>query len=129
MAELGNLITWTYTGRAQIPLQWATISVLKKTPNGKVSLFAVRITDKDGKIKPMSIPTPNIDNSLSPGKTPAFAICDILVEHPNYRILLIENVQVFADTTSLQELLLIPLPEGGSETSTMDVVRITPQDL
>ena len=58
-----------------------------------------------------------------------FAVCDIWVEVPGYEMLLVENVQVFPNTETLQELELIPLPEQTSSSTRGEIVDIPPQDL
>ena len=62
------------------------------------------------------------------GRSP-FAVCDIWVEVPGYEMLLVENVQVFPNTETLQELELIPLPEQTSSSTRGEIVDIPPQDL
>ena len=54
---------------------------------------------------------------------------DIWVEVPGYEMLLVENVQVFPNTETLQELELIPLPEQTSSSTRGEIVDIPPQDL
>ena len=48
---------------------------------------------------------------------------------PGYEMLLVENVQVFPNTETLQELELIPLPEQTSSSTRGEIVDIPPQDL
>ena len=57
------------------------------------------------------------------------AVCAIWVEVPGYEMLLVENVQVFPNTETLQELELIPLPEQTSSSTRGEIVDIPPQDL
>lgn len=63
------------------------------------------------------------------GQSPPSAVCDIWVEVPGYEMLLVENVQVFPNTETLQELELIPLPEQTSSSTRGEIVDIPPQDL
>ena len=44
-------------------------------------------------------------------------------------MLLVENVQVFPNTETLQELELIPLPEQTSSSTRGEIVDIPPRDL
>ena len=56
-------------------------------------------------------------------------MCDIWVESPGYELLVVENVQIFPDTQTLQELELIPLPEQTSGLLPEHPVVIPPQNL
>ena len=51
------------------------------------------------------------------------------MEVPGYEMLLVENVQVFPNTETLQGLELIPLPEQTSSSTRGEIVDIPPQDL
>ena len=75
------------------------------------------------------VATPEPSASESPGTESPFAVCDIWVEVPGYEMLLVENVQVFPNTETLQELELIPLPEQTSSSTRGEIVDIPPQDL
>ena len=59
----------------------------------------------------------------------AFASVDIWVEEPGFEMLRIEDVQVFPDRATIQDLELIPLPEQVSPSVRTEIVQITPQNL
>lgn len=93
------------------------------------TLLALRVTDENGRTAPIRVATPEPSASESPGTESPFAVCDIWVEVPGYEMLLVENVQVFPNTETLQELELIPLPEQTSSSTRGEIVDIPPQDL
>ena len=56
-------------------------------------------------------------------------MCDIWAESPGYELLVVENVQIFAGTQTLQELELIPLPEQSLTLLPETPVNVPPQNL
>ena len=119
MASIGTIVTRVYTSRAQLPV----------AGGGRHTLLALRVTDENGRTAPIRVATPEPSASESPGTESPFAVCDIWVEVPGYEMLLVENVQVFPNTETLQELELIPLPEQTSSSTRGEIVDIPPQDL
>ena len=51
------------------------------------------------------------------------------MEAPGYEMLYLENMQVFPNTETLQEVELIPLPEQAPPASRGETVNVTPQEL
>ena len=122
-------MTRVYTSRAQIPVQGATVAMTQKTSGGRHTLLAVRVSDENGKTSPVRVNTPDLDASFYPGGEVPFAQVDLWVESPGYEMLIVQDVQVFPDTETVQDLELIPLPEQVAPTTRTEVVQITPQDL
>lgn len=105
------------------------VAVTQRAGGGRHTLLALRVTDENGRTAPIRVATPEPSASESPGTESPFAVCDIWVEVPGYEMLLVENVQVFPNTETLQELELIPLPEQTSSSTRGEIVDIPPQDL
>lgn len=129
MPEIGTLSTSVFTGRARIPVRGATVSVMQKDPGGKLTLLAMRVSDDNGLIAPITITTPDSPESQTPGTPLPFTQCDIWVEHPDFGMLVVENIQLFPQVESIQPLFLHPLSETRSDYRTINLVTITPQDL
>ena len=51
------------------------------------------------------------------------------MEHPDYRLLHVENVQLFPGVETRQDAELMPLPEYPEEGDMTVVVDVTPQPL
>ena len=120
MASIGTIVTRVYTSRAQLPVPGATVAVTQRAGGGRHTLLALRVTDENGRTAPIRVATPEPSASESPGTESPFA---------GYEMLLVENVQVFPNTETLQELELIPLPEQTSSSTRGEIVDIPPQDL
>lgn len=130
MAGTGTLAVRVYTSRARLPVEGATVVVTQKGKNGKYQLLSVQATDQSGMVRPISIPTPALEASTSPGSsTPPYAVCDVWAEHPDYAMLLVEGVQIFQGVETLQAMELEPLNEGESSLIQNDVREITGQSL
>lgn len=129
MAATGTILTRVFTSRAQIPVAGATVAFTQRSTEGRHTLLALRVTGANGRTQPVRVSTPDPSASESPGTTEPFAVCDIWVESPGYELLVVENVQIFPDTQTLQELELIPLPEQSANLLPEDPVNVPPQNL
>ena len=129
MAATGTILTRVFTSRAQIPVAGATVAFIQRGTEGRHTLLALQVTDANGRTTPVQVETPDASASESPGTVTPFAVCDIWAESPGYELLVVENVQIFAGTQTLQELELIPLPEQSATLLPEDPVNVPPQNL
>ena len=118
MPATGYIQVHAYSSFAQIPLQGVAVTVT--APDG--TAIAMRLTDRSGRITPIPLPVPELSASQSPdtGEVP-FATVNIHARLRGYEQTTAERVQVFADTTTNQNLEMIPLAElPGSWNQTED---------
>ena len=127
MPQSGVLKTRVFTSRGQLPVEDAAVSIVQRGRDGKQHLLNIQTSDQSGNTLPTVIETPAPQDSQSPGHRDPCALCDIWAECPGYQLLLVQNVQIFPDVTSIQDLPLIPLAEAGGRPA--DRVEISPQDL
>ncbi|MBQ9974006.1 MAG: spore cortex-lytic protein [Oscillospiraceae bacterium] len=111
MSSFGTLGVRVYTSRAQLPVEGAAV-VFSQTENGKRRVLGVERSDQSGKVKPLTVPTPERTDSESPGTARPYAQVDVWVEHPEFELLVVEGAQVFAGVESLLELQLDPRVAG-----------------
>lgn len=92
--------------------------------------IAMRITDRNGQITPIEIPVPNLAASQKPdsGESP-FTRVNIYARLSGYEQIENENVQVFADTTTSQNLEMIPLSELPNAWDQSELFNTPPQNL
>lgn len=108
LASTGYIKVHAYTSYAQLPLEDVAITVT--APDG--TAIAMRLTDRNGLISPIEIPVPEKEESLSPDPPEKpFATVNLYAHRRGYEQIEAENLQVFADTTTNQELEMIPLAE------------------
>jgi len=93
-------------------------------------VIAMRLTDRSGKIEPISLPVPDLSASQSPdtGEIP-FAIVTIHARLRGYEQITAEGIQVFPDTITDQNLEMIPLSELPSEWDRTEFFDTPPQNL
>lgn len=129
MSQNGSIAVRVFTSRAQIPVVGATVALVRRGGRGKHALLALRATDENGEVTAIPVAAPDAAGSESPGTSAPFATLDIWVEHPDYELEIMEDVQVFAGVESLQMVQLLPLAEHAAARDQVSVVRIPPQTL
>ena len=116
MASTGYLQAHIYTSNAQLPL--SNVAVVVTSPDG--TAIAMRITDRSGLIDPIEIPVPPLEESQEPGaEERPYTQVNLIVELPGFERIEAENLQIFAGTTTYQNLEMIPLstePFGQNRT-------------
>lgn len=108
MSATGYIQVSAFTSKARIPLKDVTITVTATDGTA----IAMRVTDRSGRIEPIAIPVPDLAESQSPdpGAQP-FARVDLYARREGYLQIENEGLQIFADTTTDQNLEMIPLSE------------------
>lgn len=129
MTYEGDLIVSVFTATAQMPIADATVVLSEKDGAEKYILHGIDITNDDGQVGPMRVVTPERSASESPGAGRAFANMVLSVFHPEYEPILINNVQIFPDTVSTQNVMLRPLNDDPYTRHNIQVFNITPQNL
>ena len=123
MNAKGYITAHAYTSYALLPLKDVAISVT--APDG--TAIAMRLTDRNGLITPIEIPVPDRSASLTPNsrETP-FTAVNLYARLKGYEQIEVENLQVFADTITNQNLEMIPLsefPAAWDQTEIFDTPR------
>ena len=126
MPATGYIQIRAYTSIAQYPLQDVAITVTASDGTA----IAMRLTNRSGQIVPIEIPVPDKEESLSPdpAETP-FAVVNLYAHLKGYEQVESENLQVFADTTTFQNLEMIPLAELPDQWSQTAIFDTPPQNL
>jgi len=126
LASTGYITVHAYTSFAQLPLEDVAVSVTAADGTA----IALRITDKNGQIRAIPIPVPDRAASLepNPGEKP-FTNVNLYARLKGYEQLEFENLQVFADTTTNQNLEMIPLSELPGKWNQLAVFDTPPQNL
>ena len=116
MQATGTLSVRVYTSQAQIPLEGATVVVAEPGEEGKWKLLSIQCTNSSGQISTIQINTPVLAESTSPNGLPGggapCALCSVWAEQPGYAMLQVSGVQIFPGVETIQDMELIPLPQG-----------------
>ena len=127
MSAKGYIQVHAYTSYAQIPLKDVTLSV----NDASGAAIALRLTNRSGFLdSPIEIDVPD----LSAGQTPntgviPFATVNLYARSKDYEAIEIENLQIFANTTTLQNLEMIPLSEFPDQWNKLEIFNTPPQNL
>lgn len=126
MPSIGYIQLRAYTSTAQFPLQNVAIAVTATDGTA----IAMRLTDRNGQITPIEIPVPDRAESQSPdpGEIP-YATVNLYARLKGYEQVESENLQVFADTTTIQNLEMIPLSELPGSWDQTVIFDTPPQNL
>ena len=128
---MNNHIPETYTSKGALTVSVSTASGALPVPDALVTIrfadqprsgvLAVLYTDQSGITPRIPLPAPPAANSESPGNAVPYATYIIEVDKENFYPRSFSNVPVFANTTSIQPVNLLPLPEyGGQSTPSAD---------
>lgn len=126
MSATGYIQVYAYAGTAQIPLKDVAVSVT--ATDG--TLIAMRLTDRSGKIDPIPIPVPDLAESQTPNPPEIpFARVNLYARRNGYIQIESENLQVFADTTTDQNLEMVPLAELPGSWALEEIFQTPAQNL
>lgn len=107
MPAIGYIQVHAYSSFAQLPLRDVAITVTAEDGTA----IAMRLTDRSGRITPIEVPVPDFQDSREPGTEKPFTTVTIHARVRGYAQIQARNVQVFADTVTVQNLELLPLSE------------------
>lgn len=116
-----------FTSDAQIPLKDAAITVTDTDG----AAIAMRLTNRSGMLDaPIEISVPDLSAGQSPntGIIP-FSSVNLYARLENYEQIEIENLQIFADTVTDQNLKMIPLSELPDKWNKTEIFITPPQNL
>lgn len=125
MPAIGYIQANAYTSRARIPVEDVAVSVV----DDQGRLLGLRTTDSSGLTTPIRLEVPDLRESQSPGNSKPFVTVNLYARAENYEQVLARGIQVFADTTTVQELQLIPLPELPGSWNQVEIFDTPPQNL
>lgn len=126
MPAIGYIQVRSYTSTARYPLKDVAITVTAADGTA----IAMRLTDRSGLITPIEIPVPDRAESLEPDPAERpFAVVNLYARLKGYEQIEAENLQVFADTTTWQNLEMIPLSELPGSWDQTVIFDTPPQNL
>lgn len=126
LSATGYIQIRAYTSIAQYPLK--DVAIVVTATDG--TAIAMRLTDRNGLIRPIPIPVPDKSESQIPDPPEQpFAVVNLYAHLRGYERVESENLQVFADTTTVQNLELIPLSELPGSWNQTAVFDTPPQNL
>lgn len=126
MPATGYIKARAYASNAQFPLQNVAIAVTASDGTA----IAMRITDRNGLITPIEIPVPDKSESQTPDPLERpYAVVNLYAHARGYEQVEAENLQVFAGTTTIQNLEMIPLSTLPGSWDQSVIFNTPPQNL
>ena len=126
MPSTGYIQVRAYTSNAQYPLRNVAITVTSQDGTA----IAMRLTDRSGKIIPISIPVPDKSESQSPDPSERpYAIVNLYARLKGFEQTEAESWQVVAGATTIQDLEMVPLSEFSDQWDQMVIFDTPPQNL
>ena len=126
MSSIGYIQVHAYTSRARIPLEDVAITVTASDGTA----IALRLTDRNGKIRPIEIPVPDTSAGLTPdtGEIP-YTPVNLYARKKGFEQIENENLQVFPNVVTDQNLEMIPLSERPDAWDRTEIFNTPPQNL
>lgn len=122
MSATGYLKIRAYTSTARYPLE--DVAVVVTDASG--TALAMALTDRNGLVAPIAVTVPDKSESQTPDPPEIpYTRVNLYAHSRGYEQVYAENLQIFADTTTTQELRMIPLSEYP-ESYNQNALYITP---
>ena len=126
MSEQGYITARAYMSNAQIPLENVAVTILSQDGTA----IAMRLTNRNGQIVPVEVPVPEASDSQVPNPPERpFATVNLYAHLRGYEQVEAENLQVFANTVTQQDLMMIPLSELPDSWDQTAIYTTPPQNL
>lgn len=126
MPATGYIQVRAFTSAAQYPLKDVAITVT----SADGTAIAMRLTNRSGQIVPIEVPVPDLEESLTPDPPEIpYTTVNLYARLRGYEQIESENLQVFADTTTFQNLEMIPLAELPGQWEQTVIFDTPPQNL
>lgn len=126
MPATGYIQVRAYASAAQFPLKDVAITVTATDGTA----IAMRLTDRSGQIAAIEIPVPDKAESQTPDpEEKPFTSVNLYARKRGYEQVESENLQVFADTTTIQDLEMVPLSELPQAWDQSVIFDTPPQNL
>ena len=127
MSAKGYIQVRAYTSYAQIPLEGVAISITDTDSQ----TVALRLTNRNGMLDtPVEITVPDFAAGQKPDTdTIPFRVVNLYARLKNYEAIEIENLQIFPDRTTTQNLEMIPLSELPDSYNKLEIFPTPPQNL
>ncbi|MBQ8496331.1 MAG: hypothetical protein IJ489_02620 [Clostridia bacterium] len=108
----GKLVVQVSAASGAVPIEGARVIVRAEDENGHIRTLGIFTTDNSGITEPISIATPSVSESLSPGGKKPYSEITTEVTADGYFSAVNLNIPIYPGITSIQPVPLIPLPDS-----------------
>ena len=126
MSATGYIQVNAYESYARLPLKDVAVTITSEDGTA----IALRLTNRSGQISPVEIPAPDPADSQSPNPPERpYALVNLYAHLRGYETVEAENLQVFPDTVTDQDLMMVPLSELPNSWDQTVIFNTPPQNL
>ena len=126
MSATGYIQVNAYESYARLPLKDVAVAITAEDGTA----IAMRLTNRSGQILPVEIPVPDLSESQTPDPPERpYTLVNLYAHLRGYEQVEAENLQIFANTVTDQDLLMIPLSELPGRWDQTVVFDTPPQNL
>lgn len=126
MSATGYIQVNAYESYARLPLKDVAVAITAEDGTA----IAMRLTNRSGQILPVEIPVPDLSESQTPDPPERpYAIVNLYAHLRGYEQVEAENLQIFADTITSQDLMMVPLSELPDQWDQTIIYNTPPQNL
>ena len=126
MSATGYIQVNAYESYARLPLKDVAVAITAEDGTA----IAMRLTNRSGQILPVEIPVPDLSESQTPDPPERpYAVVNLYAHLRGYEQVEAENLQVFADTITSQDLMMVPLSELPDRWDQTIIYNTPPQNL
>ena len=126
MSATGYIQVNAYESYARLPLKDVAVAITAEDGTA----IAMRLTNRSGQILPVEIPVPDLSESQTPDPPERpYAVVNLYAHLRGYEQVEAENLQVFADTITSQDLMMVPLAELPDQWDQTIIYNTPPQNL
>lgn len=126
MSATGYIQVNAYESYARLPLKDVAVAITAEDGTA----IAMRLTNRSGQILPVEIPVPDLSESQTPDPPERpYAVVNLYAHLRGYEQVEAENLQIFADTITSQDLMMVPLSELPDQWDQTIIYNTPPQNL
>ena len=126
--SLGYLRVTVSTGRGELPVRGARVTVSRMV-DGQEILEQTQVTNESGMTSLFTLPAVSSTYSQSPGNLSPYTYYTIYVHANGYNTVELKDVPLYGGATALQQVDMIPTPEGNTGGYEETIVEGAPQNL
>lgn len=126
--SFGRLTVDVLANEGALPVENAVIRVTRTDPTRQPETVEELITNVSGQTAEINLPAPPLDLTLEPSPEKPYSEYTLEVTAPGYERVLIEGVQIFANTTAIQNVE-VANPLAPPMRQMEQVIRIQPHTL
>ena len=109
----GQLVVQVSAASGAVPIKGASVIVRAANEDGTSMILSVLQTDESGITQPISVETPPLSESLTPGGKKPYSEIMTEVFADGYYASVNLNIPIYPGITSIQPVSLIPLPDSS----------------